>query len=103
LPLREHLPFPVYEFKSPNLITFFFKDFSEYAQHATEKYDSSLSEEEVIVLELAKTYGKTTMKDIKNILRLSNDKASQRLLTGLVTKGQLVTTGSNKNRAYKCR
>ena len=100
LPITEHLPFPLVEFKSPYLVTNFFQSFSAYSQAVQGRYDSSLSDQEIFVLEFLLVFGKTTMKEIKSVFQLHNEKASQRLLTGLVEKNLLLPQGSNKFRTY---
>jgi predicted HTH transcriptional regulator len=100
IPRKLKQPFPVFNFKSPLLSITFFKSFRDLSDKYRSYFNDDVSDEEISIIKYLNIAHKTTMKEIKEIFSMSNEKASQRVLVSLVDKGYIIAKGANKNRTY---
>lgn len=100
MPEKNHIPSPIYEYIAPILNMTFYYSFDLLVKNVRQNYDSAISDEEIKIVELIKTKKSITSKEALEILQLSNNKAAQRLLTSLVEKKQICSSGKTKGTIY---
>jgi len=100
IPRKLKQPFPLFNFKSPILSITFLKSFSDLSDKYRSYFKDDVSDEEISIIKYLSIAQKTTMKEIKEVFSMPNEKASQRVLVSLVDKGYILSKGANKNRTY---